>query len=87
MYKQWVINRGDKMLYAVVAFLAVCWIWIIVDLKKTPMHSYELTTEVALGKTTEAELQNLTIEEEIEDPSIEPFESKQKSKTGNLKVA
>lgn len=75
------------MLYAVVAFLAVCWIWIIVDLKKTPMHSYELTTEVVLEKTTKAELQNLTNEEEIEGPSIKPFESKQKSEKGNLRVA
>ncbi|MGE5409432.1 MAG: hypothetical protein ACM3MI_00625 [Clostridiales bacterium] len=75
------------MLYAIVAFLAACWIWIIVDLKKTPMHSYELTTEVALEKTTEADLQNLTNEEEIEDTSIEPFESKQKSEKEDLKVA
>ncbi|MGE5411369.1 MAG: hypothetical protein ACM3MI_10460 [Clostridiales bacterium] len=75
------------MLYAIVAFLVVCWIWIIVDLKKTPIHSYELTTEVALEKTTEAKLQNLTNEEEIEDTSIKLFESKQKSTKGNLKVA
>ncbi|MDP4173818.1 MAG: hypothetical protein Q8933_07615 [Bacteroidota bacterium] len=76
------------MLYAIVAFLAVCWIWIIVDLKKTPMHSYELTTEVVLEKTTKAKLQNLTNEENLSDiSSIQPFESKKKSEKEDLKVA